>query len=130
MRLKRSKLFAFGVAIGFFLLLMAGCTVVVQPPAGTGNAPAAGSTTDPAAPPVIDLPGEFSAIQLIMTLDPGAWTPVHKHSGPGMITVLEGVMTVRNDQGVETQYHQGETWYEVPELWHQAGNSGTTTAKI
>jgi quercetin dioxygenase-like cupin family protein len=130
--MKAGKLPAIGLAIGIFLLLMAGCTLVVQPPAaGATNAasPAAG-TTNAAAPPVIDLPGEFSAIQLIMDIDPGAWTPVHKHDGPGMITVLEGVMTVRDDQDKATQYKQGETWYEVPEKWHAAGNDGTTPARI
>jgi quercetin dioxygenase-like cupin family protein len=109
------------IALVLCLALLAGCTMVVQPPAETTNA---------ASPSVIDIAGEFAAIQLIMTLEPGAWTPVHKHGGPGMITVLEGVMSVRDAEGKETQYKQGETWYEVPELYHAAGNDGTDPASI
>jgi quercetin dioxygenase-like cupin family protein len=132
MRTKAGTISAIGLAIGFFILLVTGCTMVVQPTpeASTNTTPAAAGTTDTATPPIIDIPGEFAAIQLILDIEPGAWTPVHKHGGPGMITVLDGVMTVQDAEGNKTEYKQGETWYEVPELYHAAGNDGTDPASI
>jgi quercetin dioxygenase-like cupin family protein len=120
--MKIGKFTVLSLAIGLFLLFVAGCTMVVKPPQS--------STMSTQVPPVTDIHGEFAAIQLILDIKPGAWTPVHQHGGPGMITVLDGVFTVRDDQGMVTHYQPGETWYEVPGRFHAAGNDGTTTTRI
>src|SRR5215510_614381 len=59
----------------------------------------------------------------------GAWTPVHKHSGPALITVLEGEMTLRQG-GVDRVFKAGESWTEAAGQVHQAGNLSGARARV
>ncbi len=78
---------------------------------------------------VADLQAPFDAIQMVMDLEPGAWTPPHSHGGETLVTVLEGEMTVR-EEGVETTYRVGESWRETPGAVHAAGNTAADKARI
>jgi quercetin dioxygenase-like cupin family protein len=69
-------------------------------------------------------------VQLILDFAPGAWTPPHTHGGAGLVTVLEGELTRRDDMtGEETVYAPGEFWIEVPGHVHAAGNAGQENAR-
>lgn len=69
-------------------------------------------------------------IQLVMDFAPGSWTPLHTHGGQGYVTVLEGEMIVREEDGTETTYTAGESWREHPGHYAAVGNSGDTDARI
>lgn len=109
------------------IALLSGCIMppVAAPPAA---APAA------AAPiavlgSVAALAGEFELVQVIFDFAPGAWTAVHEHGGSGLITVLDGEITVRHDQAEKT-YKTGESWAEEPGEVLATGNLGTINARI
>ena len=74
-----------------------------------------------------DVSGDFDEIQLLIEFPPGAWTPVHSHGGPGMVTVIQG-QVVRRTGGTDTTYRQGEGWIEETGNVHQVGNLTSTTA--
>jgi uncharacterized OsmC-like protein/quercetin dioxygenase-like cupin family protein len=71
-------------------------------------------------------------VQLILDFAPGAWTPLHSHGGPMIVTILEGEMTVISDQenGEETVYGPGEFWIETPGDTHVAGNNSDENARV
>jgi quercetin dioxygenase-like cupin family protein len=75
--------------------------------------------------------GNFEAIQVINDFAPGAWTPPHWHGGPVLLTVLEGELTLRDEEtGEETTYAAGESWIE--EIGHvmAVGNEGEVKARV
>jgi quercetin dioxygenase-like cupin family protein len=69
-------------------------------------------------------------VRMVLDFAPGAWTPVHMHGGPALITVLEGEMTLRQG-GVDKVFKAGENWTEAAGQVHQAGNlSGAKTRVV
>ena len=68
-------------------------------------------------------------IRMVFDFAPGAWTPLHRHSGPALITVLEGEMTLRQD-GVDKVFKAGESWTEAAGQVHQAGNLSGAHARV
>ena len=68
-------------------------------------------------------------IRTVFDFAPGAWTPMHKHSGPALITVLEGEMTLRQD-GVDRVFRAGESWTEAAGQVHKAGNASGARARV
>lgn len=78
----------------------------------------------------VPAPGAFDLIQLVLEFDPSAWTPLHTHGGEGFVTVLEGEMTVRSEDGTETTYQPGETWVELPGNFAEVGNHFDAPASI
>jgi quercetin dioxygenase-like cupin family protein len=69
-------------------------------------------------------------VQLIVDFDPGAWTPSHTHGGMLMVTVRNGELTVRDEQGVETIYKPGESFIEIPGEYLEIGNAGEELASV
>src|SRR6185503_11194257 len=74
-------------------------------------------------------PSQFDLIEVVLDFAPGAWTRPHSHGGQGLITVLEGEITLRRE-GTEKVYKAGESWAEQPGAVHQAGNAGDEPAKL
>ena len=74
-------------------------------------------------------PSQFDLIEVVLDFAPGAWTRPHSHGGQGLITVLEGEITLRQE-GTEKVYKAGESWAEQPGAVHQAGNAGDEPAKL
>jgi quercetin dioxygenase-like cupin family protein len=70
--------------------------------------------------------GGYSMIQQVLDFAPGAQTPKHRHGGPGVITVLQGQVTLNAD-GVEKTYRIGDSFSEAPGQTLQAFNRGTTS---
>jgi quercetin dioxygenase-like cupin family protein len=68
--------------------------------------------------------GGYSMVQQVLDFAPGAQTLKHRHGGPGVITVLQGQITLRAD-GVEKNYQPGDSFSETPGQTLQAFNRGT-----
>jgi quercetin dioxygenase-like cupin family protein len=79
--------------------------------------------------PGLTMPGPFSVILRVRDFAPGAWTTVHIHGGPVLVTVLEGEFTFRM-HGVEQKFQKGGSWVELPgiEHVHEVGNTGAVMA--
>ncbi|HUG16781.1 MAG TPA: cupin domain-containing protein [Thermomicrobiales bacterium] len=71
----------------------------------------------------------YEIVNFVLDFAPGAWTPEHVHGGQLLVTVIEGQMTRRSD-GAETVYNPGESWVEMPNHPHSAGNAGTVKAVV
>lgn len=93
--------------------------VVGQPAPATLNKTLYTFTLDS---PVIT--GGYSVIQQVLDFAPGAQTLKHRHGGPGVITVIEGRVTLNRD-GVEKTYNVGDSFTEMPGQTLQAFNRGT-----
>jgi quercetin dioxygenase-like cupin family protein len=68
------------------------------------------------------VPGEFKLVTLVLAFEPGAWTPLHFHGGDGLVTVLEGEMTLEVLGHAPRTYGPGEMWPERVGVPHRAGN--------
>jgi quercetin dioxygenase-like cupin family protein len=72
--------------------------------------------------PVADPPtAPFHAHQSMLLFTPGAEAPLHRHGGPGYITVLSGELTLY-ENGVENIYQPGESLVETPDKLYKGGN--------
>jgi quercetin dioxygenase-like cupin family protein len=69
--------------------------------------------------------GGYSIVQQILVFAPGAQTQKHRHGGPGVITVIQGQVTLSRD-GVEKTYNVGDSFTETPGQALQAFNRGST----
>jgi quercetin dioxygenase-like cupin family protein len=69
--------------------------------------------------------GSYSLIQQVLDFAPGAQTLKHRHGGPGVITVIQGQITLSRD-GVEKTYNVGDSFTEIPGQTLQAFNRGST----
>jgi len=101
-------------------------------PLGLGagaQAPPGSTTRAQFRAPGQPLNGPFEVVHLILDFAPGAWTPLHTHGGQGVVTVLSGTMT-RREQGAETVYKAGQGWVETPGREHAAGNLTTEPASV
>ncbi|MEX2540318.1 MAG: cupin domain-containing protein [Trueperaceae bacterium] len=78
---------------------------------------------------VADPPPNFQIISIVLDFEPGSWTPMHTHGGPGIVTVLEGTVTRRNLEGEEHSFGPGDTWLETGEV-EAAGNDTESTARV
>lgn len=79
--------------------------------------------------PGISLSGPIDVTQLVADFAPGAWTPSHEHAGLGLVTTLEGEITIRDATGERT-YQQGESWTEGAGEVAAAGNEGDSLARL
>jgi quercetin dioxygenase-like cupin family protein len=73
--------------------------------------------------------GGYSLIQQVLDFAPGSQTLKHRHGGPGVITVLEGQITLNTD-GADKTYSVGESFTEIPGQTLQAFNRGTTELMV
>ena len=73
--------------------------------------------------------GPYSLVQQVLVFAPGAQTAKHHHGGPGVITVLQGEITLNRD-GTETTYRMGDSFTETPGQTLQAFNRGTVQLTV
>lgn len=100
------------------------CTVVND--AVTGQAPAGASVL---LNTKLENASAMQMVQLVLDFAPGAFTPAHTHGGLGAVSVISGEMTVR--EGDKTQvYKAGQVWSELPGVYAEVGNAGTTPARV
>jgi quercetin dioxygenase-like cupin family protein len=68
--------------------------------------------------------GPYSLVQQVLDFAPGSQTARHRHGGPGVITVLQGQVTLNRD-GTEKTYNVGDSFSETPGQTLQAFNRGS-----
>jgi quercetin dioxygenase-like cupin family protein len=78
---------------------------------------------------VANPPAQADLIQVLLDFAPGAWTPPHTHGGQTLNTVLEGEITLR-ENNTEKIFKPGEGWSDTPEQVHAAGNAGAAKASL
>jgi quercetin dioxygenase-like cupin family protein len=110
------------VAVAFPVLHGAKPTAAVagQPAPATPNKTLYSFTFDSPS-----ISGGYSLVQQVLDFAPGSQTLKHRHGGPGVITVLQGQVTLNSD-GVEKTYGVGESFTETPGQTLQAFNRGNT----
>jgi len=69
--------------------------------------------------------GSYSLVQQVLDFAPGSQTPQHRHGGPGLVTVLQGQVTLSRDGLVRT-FNAGDSFVETPGETLQAFNRGST----
>jgi quercetin dioxygenase-like cupin family protein len=74
-------------------------------------------------------PTRFHLVHNLLHFDPGAATPLHRHPGQVLVTVLEGENTL-SVNGVEKVYKAGESFVEVPGEVYQGRNTGTSRMSV
>ena len=101
------------------IVLLTACVPIQAPPAAPAAAPA-----PVVLGPVAELAGEFELVQLVVDFPPGTWTPAHTHGGVLLVTVRNGELTVRDEQGSEKTYKANESFTETPGVYLEVGNAG------
>jgi len=79
---------------------------------------------------VESIPGDFRLVTLVLGFEPGAWTPLHFHGGHGLVTVLEGEMTLEVLGQDARTYGPGDAWPERVAVPHRAGNESDEFAML
>src|SRR6478736_6125343 len=93
------------------------------------DGPPAPTVVYQAAMPLADAGGDASLLGIVINFAPGQGFPVHTHGGPLVVQVLEGAITLRENDMVMV-YKAGESWTEMPGHQHAAVNEGTTNARV
>lgn len=73
--------------------------------------------------------GGYSLVQQVLDFAPGSQTPQHQHGGPGLITVVQGQLTVSRDGLVRT-FNAGDSFVELPGQTLQASNRGSSDVVV
>ena len=110
------------------LLLPAGATLTTFLP-GALPAPVGAKVLGATRSQVTAPAASFDVVQLVFDFAPGAFTAVHKHGGPGQVTVFEGTVTKR-EGSQQTGYAAGQGFPEVTDAVLSVGNLGTTPASM
>jgi quercetin dioxygenase-like cupin family protein len=77
----------------------------------------------------ITLEGVFDEVMIVLEFPPGAGVPEHMHSGPTLVTVMEGELTLM-EAGEERVVRAGESWTELPGHIHSVVNAGDTSVRV
>ena len=92
--------------------------------------PVFSSTTTVTGQP-ITVPEHPTVMAVAATFEPGARLPVHKHPYPHYVYVLEGTLTIVNEEtGKSFEVHPGEFFVEMQDTWHYGKNNGRTPVKL
>jgi quercetin dioxygenase-like cupin family protein len=83
-----------------------------------------------AAMEVTNPPAVFDTLNLVLDFAPGASTPLHSHGGQGIVTVLEGELVHRPENGEERRLRPGESFLETPGHAHIAANESGANARV
>ena len=73
--------------------------------------------------------GGYGIVQQVLDFAPGSQTPRHRHGGPGVITVIQGQITLSRDGAGQT-YDTGSSFFELPGQTLQAVNRGGIDAIV
>ncbi|HUG15004.1 MAG TPA: cupin domain-containing protein [Thermomicrobiales bacterium] len=77
----------------------------------------------------LPISGPYDIVQFLLDFAPGAWTPMHTHGGKVLVTVLEGEIVRNHAHGSDT-YSKGDSWAELPDDPHEAGNNTGSPATV
>ena len=120
---------AFNTGPGVAMVVVA----FVVPHGGKPTTPVAGKPTPTTPNMTLDtftlsspgVSGPYTLVQQVLDFAPGSQTPKHRHGGPGVITVLQGQVTLNVD-GVDRTFNTGQSFTEMPGQKLQAFNRGSS----
>jgi quercetin dioxygenase-like cupin family protein len=75
--------------------------------------------------PISRPPAQYDLVHQVLDFAPGAGTREHRHSGPGFVTVLEG-LSYRKEGNVVTAFGPRETYSEPEGALHSVRATGRT----
>ena len=109
----------------------------VLPDGAPLSVPQAGDTTPPPRPSPghqfrtdgLPVPAAYDVLHMVQDYPPGAATPLHRHPGQVLLTVLEGEITFRV-KDTEQVFKAGESFVELPNEVAQARNATTMRATL
>jgi quercetin dioxygenase-like cupin family protein len=97
---------------------------------GSVSAPVAQMRTTNTGQPIV-VPAHPTVIVSQTTLAPGGRTPSHKHPYPHYVYVLEGTLTVVDEQSGRTFETRKDGFFaEMVDTWHHGENRGKTPVRI
>jgi quercetin dioxygenase-like cupin family protein len=107
-----------------------GSALALAAASGTGHAEAAeGTSVTPVfAYDLPNLPGQ-KMTGVLVTYAPGDSSPPHHHTTEGSVAayVLEGAIRSKVNDGPETVYQAGESWFEPPGASHSVSANASAT---
>ncbi len=84
-----------------------------------------------AGQPIVLPQGPVDVTVSIFTISPGASLPIHRHPFPRYGYVLEGSLTVSNQEtGQVKTFHAGDFVIESVSKWHSGSNPGSEPLKL
>ena len=104
------------------LILGVGAMAGGQPVGLTGNYKSSSPFTVQA--------GIYDLVNVGFDLAPGGKIPRHYHSGPSVVSILGGELTLIESDGTERVVKAGESFMENPNVVHAVENRSTVTARI
>ena len=113
----------------FLVLLLIPVAALAHQQSQTADVPPGPTTVYRMSTPVTN-PEGYNLVTLVLEFAPGAWTPVHVHGGEGLITVLDGELTLRIEGEDEQTFGPGEGWHEPEGRRHSAGNNTDAPARL
>lgn len=120
----RSNLYRITISVLVAAILAGWATLAVgqAPP----PAPVAVSLT---SFPITVAAGDYTLVNQVLDLPPGSGVPLHYHSGPVVVTVVTGELTLVDDSG-ERIVRAGESWTEKAGDKHAIMNKSTATIRV
>ncbi len=115
---------AIAVLIALLLSCVPACSTIaaIAPPAITESSVARFTVTKPPTPP-------FRFVQILIDINDGAGAVRHSHGGPAFIVLLEGGLTLVENDTPRT-YKAGDSFTETPGNVYAAANSSGAKARL
>ena len=79
--------------------------------------------------PISVTAGDYALVNQVLDLPPGSGVPLHYHSGPVVVTVVTGELTLV-DEGGERIVRAGESWTEKAGDKHAIMNKSAGTIRV
>jgi len=79
--------------------------------------------------PITVAAGDYALVNVVLDLPPGGGVPLHYHSGPVVVTVVTGELTLVDDAG-ERVVRAGESWTEKAGDKHAIANKSAGTIRL
>jgi quercetin dioxygenase-like cupin family protein len=69
-------------------------------------------------------------VSVIVSIEPGGRTTLHRHPVPVFAYVLEGTLVVKEEGREPRTYHRGDAFLETVGHWHQGFNGGGEITRV
>lgn len=79
--------------------------------------------------PITVTAGDYALVNQVLDLSPGSGTPLHYHSGPVVVTVVTGELTLVDEAG-ERIVRAGGSWTEKAGDKHAIVNKSAGTVRV
>ena len=110
-------------------LTMAACAVALATPAAAHTSPSGSDIVTPMFEHAIpNIPGK-NLVSVVVDYPPGGRSEAHHHAKSAFVYahVLSGAIRSQVDDGPDTVYRAGESFYETPGAYHRISENASTT---